>query len=49
MLPLAEESLPQAAELKDRERNPILEEKEKPGLGDIILALLQTGAEVILL
>lgn len=48
MLPPGEGTQPQAAELKDRERNP-LEEKEKPGPGDIILALLQTGAEVTLL
>lgn len=49
MLPPGEGSQSQVAELKDTARNPILEEKEKPGPGDIILTLLQIGAKVTLL
>lgn len=43
MLPSGEGTKPQEAELKDRERNGVLVEKEKLGIRDIILALNQTG------
>ena len=46
MLPSGEGTKPQEAELKDRERNGVLVEKEKLGIRDIILALNQTRPEV---